>query len=312
MKHKLAVLSLLALGLACTQEKSVKSSSSSSSDYCTLYPTSGVCAGVGTATSGTSSGTTSGSSTGSTTSGSSSGGSSSYTTTIPSDNNWADLYASTPVSSFPEKNCGTSGTGYPLRTGTITLSGATLFTPNNNWSLLNPGNVYTTSTSAKEVPYTTSAYSQNISSYFTDVFSMRDFLDSDALRKVRFKIKPQVKPTTGVSTCYYRRTGQSADTYGYTKLSLTVAARPVNADGSLGGIIRSWTVGANLNACTDPIDMSADVVGTHPYGIIFEITQVTRGDYCWYAAGCTTTEVIKDKSCWQVDVQAAVDGTVTF
>ncbi len=286
MKNIFLLLMLASLAVVTGCDSATKKSSSrSSNSLCTQNPTASGCGGnTGGGTGG------------------------SYSTTIPSDNNWADLYAGQTIP--PESNCQTTGTGYGLRKGTITMSGGWWFSPASNWSAQNPANTYSTTALAKESQYTSNKYGHNVSGYFTDVTEMRNFLDSDSVRKVRFKVRPQVKPPTGQSYCYYRRIGQSADTYGYSKLRLTVGVRPLKADGTLDTIKRSWTVESVVNSCTPAIDMSASQIGTWPHGVVFEITRAERSDNCWYQTGCTTYADIPAKSCWQVDVEAAVDGTV--
>lgn len=283
MKHTIAILLLGSMIISCS-ESSKKSSSSSSNQYGTCitdYYTNPSCPGYGT-----SGGTTSGSTTGSTT-----GGSSSYTG-IPSDNNWASLYPS----GEPTGTCTSpTGSGYPLRVGTITMAGGQMYQPNLPFY------------SMGEAEYAGAGYSHNTSYFLTTVNDAKMFLDTDAVLKIRVKPRPQPKPPVGKSWCFGRVTGQSQDTYGYTSLKYNVSVRAVNADGSLGPFMGTQSRTTTVNSCSASMDFSG-FAQSAPNGLVVVVHDVQYLS-CWYNSGCTTYNTVRAASCYQMDIQVAVDGT---
>jgi hypothetical protein len=293
----LLALPLLATMAACTKtsKKSSNNGSSTSpvSDYCRQYPQAFGCSGTSTGTtSGSTTGTTTGFTTGGSTTGSTTGGT--YTPLPTSDNNWTDLYAG----GVPSGSCSTpTGSGYEPRKGTVTISGAASYFPDNAW------------TSVGESQYTSARYSHNNSYYLVNVPDARDFLDTDAILKIRFKVRPQPKAPAGKSWCFNRLTGTNADSYGYRNLKFKAALRRVNADGTLDYAyrgVKEFTAG--VNSCTAAEDYSQFNQGA-PYGSVLVIYDVYSDQGCSAASGCTSYTKVRDASCWSVDIEAQVDGT---
>jgi hypothetical protein len=300
MKHVTLIASLLLLMLlaGCSESSSTSKKSDGSNggsgngltDSCTgnAYWQMVGCPGFCQNNSGHAScsgGSTSGSTTGSTT-GTTGGGS--YGT-IPSDNNWQALYPS----GEPTGSCSTpTGTGFPLRKGTVTMSGGVYYSPDLSW------------TSVGESDYTSIRYSHNVSSFLTDVAEAQSFIDTDSVLKVRFKPRPQPKaPSTAQSPrswCFGRVVGQTADAWGYTQLRFTVALK--GTDGILRGTQQITT---SVNSCSAAVDFSNIVTP----GAVIVIRDVYSNQGCTYQSGCTSWVKVRNASCWQMDIEVQVDGT---
>ena len=247
-----------------------------STEYCSIYPwmlgctlnsTSGSGTTSGSTTSGgTTTGETTGETTGSST-GSTTGSSTGETTggvpeepvyvnpypALPSDNSWISLYSQ----GLPAENCSTpTGTGYDVRMGTITASGGTMYAPNNPWSSLG------------DSEYTSISYSHNTSTHLTSVMAAKDFFQTDAVLKIRFKVRPQPKAPNGKTWCLGRVTGQSTDPWGYNNLKYAVSLRPLNADGTVGGsFIGTRYFTTKVNSCSVAADFSGYIQNA-PYGVV--------------------------------------------
>jgi hypothetical protein len=296
MKHNALTIVLFSLVLwACSESTSTSKKDGSSQDqfntcqgnaYWTTQGCPGYCQYNATAPgcSGTTSGTT--------TSGSTTGGGS-YNR-IPSDNNWAALYPT----GEPTGTCSApTGSGFEPRVGTVTVAGGQMYSPANPY--------YSTGDE-----YSGAGYSHNTSYFFTTVADAKGFVDTDALLKIRVKPRPQPKAPVGKTWCFGRVTGQSSDTYGYTSLKYSVSVRAVNANGSLGAFLRTYTQTTSVNSCSPAMDFSG-YLQSNVNGIVVVVHDVQSLN-CWYGSGCTTYASVRAASCWQMDIEAAVDGTKTF
>ncbi len=289
MKHTTFVTLLLSLMVwGCSKSSTTKSSNTSSQDsYCAANPqycNSGSTAG----------GTTGGSTTGTTSGGTTGGGSYSG---ITSDNSWTALYNAAGKPTVPPvSGCSVSGTGFDTRKGTITMAfQKDLNGPVDDYSPALPG---------------LSSYSSNVSSFLTNTNDAKMFIESDGQLKVRLMARPQPKPSAGSVYCYGRRTGAGAGTaYGYTELTYSVSVRAVDANGNLGPHQGTRYLTTNLNTCSPAIDFSG-YAQSAPNGIVLVVHDVYSNQGCAYhpctAQSQTTT------TCWQMDVEVAVDGTKTF
>lgn len=282
MKHTTFILLLSAIvigGCSKSTSTSKKDNDSYTNPYCAINPL--LCNG------GTTTGTTTGGTTSGTTGGTSGGGN--YTT-IPSDNNWQSFYPT----GEPTGSCSSpTGSGYPLRKGTVTVAGGQMYSPGNPWYSMGD-------------EYSAYGYSHNTSYFLTTVNEAKAFLDADSVLKVRVKPRPQPKPPTNKTWCF-GRTFASPDTYGYTSLKYNVSVRPVNADGSLGAFMGTASRTTSVNSCSTPIDFSS-YISSAPNGLVVVIHDV-QSLHCWYSQGCTYYEQERSKHCWQMDIEVAVDGT---
>lgn len=302
MKHTSMMILLLSLVLwGCSESTKKKKSSSSSVDplKCVNQPWLTECYGNTT-------GSTSGGTTGTTGGGTTGGSNGSY---IPKDNNWQALYGESKVTPPPFECSEPTGQGYGLRKGTITLGGGnTYYFPGGDTKFASR------SGSPLNDPTSMSAFSSNISSHLATISQAKAFYDTDAKLRVRFKIRPQPVPTAGQTWCYNRQTAQNQDTWGYTELYFSVSAVGLNADGSLktsdGYPILEDTqqVAAGVFTCSSALDFSS-ASKRHPNGIVLAISEVQSDQACWYNNTCTGYKTLRRASCWQVDIEASVDGT---
>jgi hypothetical protein len=217
-----------------------------------------------------------------------------YNTTIPSDNNWGSLYPD----GVPQVSCSSpTGTGHGLRLGTITMSGATWYSPDNAFS------------SVGEPEYTSVHYTHNISSHLVNVNQAKLFYDTDAKLRVRFMVRPQILPPAGKTWCF-NRTPMSPDPNGYTALRFSVSVRGVNPDGTLKPALQgTQTLTVPINSCSAAVDFSG-FNQSNPDGVVVVVHDVFKDSACWYKQGCTNNFVAaKAKDCWQMDVHVSVDGT---
>ncbi len=297
MKQTTFTILLLSLTLwGCSETSSTKSSSNNNNPYtaCTVdYYTNPACPGY----TGSTTGSTSGSTTGSTTGGTTGGGSGGSYGTITSDNSWTALYNSTGKPTVPAVSCSSpTGTGFNTRKGTITMAfQKDTAGPADDYSPATPG---------------ISSYTNNISSFLTNTNDAKMFIESDGQLKVRFMPRPQPKPSSGSVYCFGRRTGAGSGTdYGYSKLSFAVSVRAVNGDGSLGGHQGTQYFTQNINSCSPAVDFSG-YAQSAPNGIVHVVHDVYSDQSCAYypCNGWSQTTT----TCWQMDVEAAVDGTKTF
>ena len=282
MKHTTFIIilsSFVIWGCSESTSTSKKDNDNQTNPYCAYNPL--LCGGTtGGTTSGTTTGTTSGGSTG--------GGS--YTT-IPSDNNWQSLYPT----GEPTGSCSSpTGSGYPLRKGTVTVAGGQMYSPANPWYSMGD-------------EYSAYGYSHNTSYFLSTIDTAKGFLDTDAVLKIRVKPRPQPKAPVGKTWCFGRVTGQSADTYGYTSLKYSISVRSVNQNGSLGPFLRTYSQTTSVNNCSPAMDFSGDAQSSQ-YGIVVVVHDV-QAQNCWYSQGCTSYQTVRAASCWQMDIEAAVDGT---
>jgi hypothetical protein len=315
--HLLHIQFILLFVLGCQDPKSSKTSSSSndsssqtvSGDYCTQNPEAYGCPEYCAQNPTVCSASGSDSSSGDSSSSSESGSSSQY---IPKDNNWQALYGSSTHDPVEFECTAPTGSGYDLRKGTITLGG------DNTWYIPGGDTTYKSRTGDElSSPSDLSAFSTNISSFLISASEAKQFYDTDSKLKVRFKIRPQPVPTKGEAWCYNRQTGLSQDTWGYTLLKFSVSLVGLNADGSLKKsgnypVFESTkSVTANVGSCTEAIDFSGDNQ-RNPYGVVLVIHDVQSDQSCWYNTGsskCTGYKTLRRASCWQMDIEASVDGT---
>lgn len=277
------ILTALALLIVGCSEKSSKSSSSTTTPVTNpvIPPTT---------TGGTSGGTTT--------------GQPSTFTTIPSDNNWGDLYNNY---SIPGESCSSPATTsdpnlYGLRKGTITAAGGQMYSPTAPWSTL--GN------------YASTRYSHNTSYFLTTAAYAKQFFDTDAKLRVRFKVLPQPKTTKSNGMwCLGRQTGVNTSGYGYRNLKFSVSLVGINQDGSLKNeYMGTQQVNAGLNACTNPISFDG-LNQQHPYGVAVLVHDVRSDQDCWYsttASTCTSYTTLAASSCWAMDIHVSADDTVDF
>lgn len=284
---------LILLGLTgCTKTSTSSNSNTSASpvtppvtpnpvttEFCTQSPTAYGCPGYNPGTTGTTT-------------------SPEYPSAIipPTDNNWTAMYPNGVPA--PSTACPTpTGTGYDLRKGTITIAGGTMYKPDHPW----------TSVSGSE--YSPLSYTHNISSFLVDPLKVRQFLDTDAKLRVRFKVRPQPKPPVGKDWCFNRVTGQSSNPYGYRTLEFKVGIRGLNADGSLKPTLESIkSATAQVGGCSSVLDFSGDNQ-RHPHGVAVVVYDVYSDQGCWYTNNCTSMSSVKTGSCWSMDIEASVDGT---
>jgi len=302
----------------CLDTKTTKTSSTTTNNttipgYDPCYQNPSACDYNGTTT-GTTNGNTTGETTGNTngtTAGSTDG---STNTNSPAesytaiDNNWTALYGST-ISDF---NCSTPyGSGFDLRKGTITISGG------NTWYV--PGGDFNYTKRTGKAFYgdvALTSFNHNISHFLTTVEDAKLFYQTDSKLKVRFKIREQPLPSSGQVWCNNRQTGLSRDPYGYTILKFNVSVVGLNQDGSLkkysDGTLKLESTkliqSAPIRTCSPTIDFS-NIVNNHPYGLVLVIHDVNSNQGCWSPEGCTSYKTLSRGSCWQMDIEASVDGT---
>jgi len=303
------ILGILITLMGCQDPASKKSSSSSnnstavSGDYCTENPSAYGCSEYCSKNPTECSSSTSDDSTSSTDT------SSQYT---PKDNNWEALYGDETQNPTEFSCTSPTGSGYDLRRGTITLAG------DNTWYVPDGDTTYSSrSGDSLSDPTDFAAFSNNTSSFLITAAEAKKFYDTDAKLKVRFKIRPQPKPTKGETWCYNRMTGQAQDTWGYTLLKFNVSVVGLNEDGTLkkSGIYpileSTKSVTASVGTCSTSIDFSGDNQ-RHTYGMVLVIHDVQSDQSCLYNTGsskCTGYKTLRRASCWQMDVEASVDGT---
>ncbi len=145
----------------------------------------------------------------------------------------------------------------------------------------------------------------------TSANDAKSFLDTDAVLKIRVKPRPQPKPPVGKSWCFGRVTGQSSDTWGYMKLKYSVSVRAVNTDGSLGPFQGTTAQTTTVNSCSPAIDFSG-FAQSAPNGLVVVVHDVQSDQGCTYQQGCTAYRTVRAASCWQMDLEVAVDGTQSF
>ena len=234
-----------------------------------------------------------GTTTGTTTGGTTGGGN--YTG-IPSDNNWQALYQS----GEPQGTCSSpTGSGYAPRKGTITMAGGQMYQPTLPFS------------SFGEAEYAGASYSHNISYFLTNANDAKGFVDTDATLRVRVKPRPQPKPPVGKSWCFGRVTGSTTDTWGYMKLRYSVSVRAVNVDGSLGPFMGTTNQTTTVNSCSPAINFDG-FAQSAPNGLVVVVHNVESDQGCTYQQGCTAYRTVRSASCWQMDLEVAVDGTQSF
>jgi len=216
---------------------------------------------------------------------------------IPKDNNWQSQYGSSTQTPTTFDCPAPTGTGYDLRRGTITLAGG-------NTSYI-PG-----------AP-SLSAFTHNISYFLTTTSKAKLFYETDTKLRVRFKVRPQPKPPVGETWCYNRQTGLYQDPWGYTQLNFRVSVVGLNADGSLKKVdgypqLESTKyVTTNVGNCSEAFDFSTENKN-HPHGMVLVIHDVQSDQSCWYNTDsnkCTGYKTLSRGSCWQMDIEASVDGT---
>jgi hypothetical protein len=168
------------------------------------------------------------------------------------------------------------------------MSGGVYYAPDLSW------------TGVGESEYTSIRYSHNVSDFLTSPTDAVAFLETDSILRVRFKPRPEPKAPIGKSWCFGRATGQSADSWGYTKLRFTVAIKGTD------GILRGTTsVTADVNSCTQAVDFSNYITSK---GTLV-IRDVYSNQGCTYQQGCNAWTKVRDAACWQMDVEVQVDGT---
>lgn len=255
--------------------------------YCQIDPTHISC----NATTG---GTTSGSTTGSTGGGTGGTGGGAYNGSISNATlNWGARYDGQGKPSSTGGSCAAAtGTGFDLRTGTVTMALGQMYAPN--------------------LPFSAND-SMVTSSFFISPSEAKGFLDSDSILRVRFKPRPQPQPRTNETHCFGRTTGSSVG-YGYTKLSFSAALKGVNADGSLDPVfrdVRGFTVG--INSCSPAADWSfSSARDMFPNGVVVVVYNVMSNQGCsTYMQGSQECAVwsASSKLCWAMDIEAQVDGT---
>ena len=308
------ILSILLTLLGCQDPASKKSSSSSNNsttiingDYCTQNPSAYGCSEYCSENPTKCTSSTSDSS-----SSDSSGATDTSSQYIPKDNNWEALYGEETQENPAEFECSSpTGSGYDLRRGTITLAG------DNTWYIPGGDTTYESRTGDSLTSTDFAAFSNNTSSFLITAAEAKNFYDTDAKLKVRFKIRPQPKPTKGETWCYNRQTGQSQDIWGYTHLRFNVSVVGLNADGSLkkSGVYpileSTKNVTADVGECSTSIDFSGDNQ-RHPYGMVLVVHDVQSDQSCWYntdSSKCSGYKTLRRASCWMMDIEASVDGT---
>lgn len=157
----------------------------------------------------------------------------------------------------------------------------------------------------------------NTSAILKSVANARSFFSTDAILKVRFKVRPQPESSSASPYCYGRQSGSSIA--GYHKLQFNVVLVGVKSNGQVetepvpGS---PFTIG--VNSCTPSIDLSS-YASAYPNGIYLRVESV-RGNqqyipnnYEQYGfrdmPGFTD---IRSQDCWSLDVEVAADGTKTF
>lgn len=273
-----------------------------STDFCSqnnmLYGCPGWCAanpGSCESTTGGTSGTTGGS-----------GGESNY---VPIDNNWQALYQDSAIQNPQNFNCAApTGNGYNLNRGTITIAGE------NTWYVPGGDTKFYNRTGKPLRSPDFNAFMSNTSYFLMTPSEAKNFYDHDGKLRVRFKIRPQPKPAVGQTWCYNRKTGQSQDNWGYTNLKFNVSLVGLNQNGSLKNLngyplfSKTLSTSANVGTCTSTLDFSG-FNQAHPYGVVLVVHEVMSDQACWYNQSCTGYAYLKAGSCWQMDIEASVDGS---
>jgi hypothetical protein len=352
MKQKSFLLIIITLALfmaGCDSTAKKKSSSSSSNAYCDQYPTAYGCTSNVTCNPPQYGQTQCsnycqyficGNTTGSSTGGSTTGGSSVNCNVLPIHNtcpqycqvypgaygclangtncnanpsasgcpgssttvnpNWGVHYP--PSGTPPAGTCSDaylpvgSTTAYETRKGTITLAGKT-------------------SGSIEYAPFSVDAPNYlNTSPMLMSVAQAKLMFMTDAVVKLRIKVKPQPEAAQTDTMCYGRNMPGSTIP-GYTKLQYYVKVHGVSAGnavtylGTLGPFI------TGVNSCSAAMDLSS-FKEQSPDGIIVSVDQVKANQNCssWTNgfSNCNSYKNVRSFDCWSMDFEIAADGTKTF
>lgn len=157
----------------------------------------------------------------------------------------------------------------------------------------------------------------NTSAILKSVANARSFFSTDAVLKVRFKVRPQPESSNASPYCYGRQSGSSIA--GYHKLQFNVVLVGVKSNGQVetepvpGS---PFTIG--VNSCTPAIDLSS-YASAYPGGIYLRVESV-RGNQLYIPNNyeqygfrdMTGFTDIRSQDCWSLDVEVAADGTKTF
>jgi len=222
--------------------------------------------------------------------------------------NWKMIYKNTKISSA-DFECGTpAGSGYDIRRGTVTIAGDdTWYIPGGDTTYLSRMGKFISA------GYSLKSFTKNMSSSLATAEEAKKFFDTKRKLEVRFKIRPQPIPTKSDIWCYNRLLTTKDETWGYANLKFNVSLVGLNSDGSL---IKSGNypvfsstklIKANTKTCSEVIDFS-DEVKNQPYGAVLVIHDVATDASCLLGT-CLSYKPLDRSSCWQVDIEAAVDGT---
>ncbi|MFA7614725.1 MAG: hypothetical protein WCY48_10870 [Candidatus Caldatribacteriota bacterium] len=225
-----------------------------------------------------------------------------YVGTIPYDPNWGDLYPGLSKNLTTKNNCSSSyateSSLYETRKVTVTAGGDFSYDP----TLPDIGSFTNTSIHLKSLE------------------RVQELLTTDAMLKIRFKVKPEPKSAGfGNEVCYKGPSGGSASfSKGYTKLSFAVKIYGITPSGSTEEVRSFFIEPTTVNHCTKAIDLK-NYKQMYPRGIYFTISQISSNtqfvpdDYDkngFYSMDVMTQ--IPGTKCWSMDIEVAADGTKTF
>ena len=157
----------------------------------------------------------------------------------------------------------------------------------------------------------------NTSPMLKSVSQAKLFFMTDAVLKLRVKVKPQPESRQTTNICY----GRDSGTYiaGYTKLEYYVNVYGVTSGSALGPLLGTeGPFRTSVNSCSEVIDLSG-YQEENPTGVVVSINNVKANQNCspwaWDSVGwsnCNSFKNVRSMDCWSIDLEVAADGTKTF
>jgi hypothetical protein len=222
--------------------------------------------------------------------------------------NWQMLYKNSKLTSAEFECNSPTGSGFDIRRGTITIAG------DDTWYIPGGDTTYLSRTGKFiSAGYSLKSFTKNTSSFLATAEDAKKFFDTKNKLKVRFKIRPQPIPTKNEIWCYNRLLTTKEDTWGYSNLKFNVSLVGLNSDGSLKKsgnypvFEATKLLRANPKTCSEAIDFSEEIK-KQPYGAVIVIHDVATDSSCLFGS-CLSYKPLSRSSCWQMDIEASVDGT---
>lgn len=222
-----------------------------------------------------------------------------YVGTVPYDPSWGDMYPGLSKNLLEQNNCSASyaieSSLYETRKVTVTASGEFSYDP----------------TLPSIQSFT------NTSIHLKSLERVQELLTTDALLKIRFKVKPEPESTgTTNEVCFGRNSGSPSK--GYTKVSFDVAVYGIKPFGETEEIATHSYSKVQINNCTPALNLK-DYKQMYPNGIYFVIRNVRSNtlfhpdDYLKNGFYSSDSMIrVQGTKCWSMDIEVAADGTKTF